>query len=167
MNGMDVENLGRCFESYGAGLALYGRQWLDPSDAEDVVQEAFIKLMKQNIVPDNVKAWLYCLVRNEAITRLRQRQRHQNRTSDVEFMQTSWFEREPSNPLDADSAQKALSALPDDLREVVVLRIWGEMTLKEMATVLALPLSSVFHKYQTAMEALRKKMEASCRTNTN
>ena len=159
--------LGRYFESYGAGLALYGRQWLDPADVEDVVQESFIKLMKQKIAPDNVKAWLYCLVRNEAIGRLRQRRRHQNHSNDVEFMQAAWFEREPSNPLDADAAQKALAALPEDLREVVVLRIWSGMTLKEMGTVLSLPVSSVFHKYQTAMETMRIKMEASCRTNTN
>lgn len=164
---MDLEILGRCYESYGAGLALYGRQWLDPSDAEDVVQEAFIKLMKQSTAPDNVKAWLYCLVRNEAIGRLRQRQRHQNHSNDVEFMQAAWFERESASPVDADAAQKALSALPEELREIVVLRIWGEMTLKEMGTVLSQPVSSVFHKYQTAMEALRKKMEASCRKNTN
>jgi RNA polymerase sigma-70 factor (ECF subfamily) len=167
MSGMDLEKLGQCFESYGAGLALYGRQWLDPSDAEDVVQEAFIKLMRQNIAPDNVKAWLYCLVRNEAINRLRQRQRHQNRANDVAFMQAGWFERESGNPLDADAAEKALSGLADDLREVVVLKIWGEMTLKEMGVVLSQPVSTVFHKYQTAMQALRKKMEESCRKNTN
>ena len=162
-----MEKIGQWFESYGAGLVLYGRQWLEAGEAEDVVQEAFIRLMGQKNEPDNVKAWLYCLVRNEAIDRLRRRQRHQNRAVELEFVQSEWFERQQTNPMDADAAQKALAGLAEELREVVVLRIWGQMTLKEMGTVLGQPVSSVFHKYQTAMEALRKKMEVTCRTNLN
>jgi DNA-directed RNA polymerase specialized sigma24 family protein len=38
-----IEKIGQWFESYGAGLALYGRQWLETGEAEDVVQEAFIR----------------------------------------------------------------------------------------------------------------------------
>jgi RNA polymerase sigma factor (sigma-70 family) len=157
MHGM--QNVGQWFESYGAGLVLYGRQWLEPGDAEDVVQEAFVRLMGQKQEPDNVKAWLYCLVRNEAIDRLRRRQRQQNRAVELEHVQSEWFERQQTNPIDAEAAQTALAGLAEDMREVVVLRIWGQMTLKEIGVVLSLPVSSVFHKYQTAMEALRKKME--------
>jgi RNA polymerase sigma factor (sigma-70 family) len=157
MHGM--RKLALWFESYGAGLVLYGRQWLETGDAEDVAQEAFVRLMGQKTEPDNVKAWLYRLVRNEAIDRLRRRQRHERRAAKLELAQTEWFERQQTNPIDSNAAQVALAGLAGDLREVVVLRIWGQMTWKEIGAVLELPLSSVFHKYQTALEALRKKME--------
>lgn len=162
-----MEKIGQWFESYAAGLTLYGRQWLETGEAEDVVQEAFVRLMGQRKEPDNVKAWLYRLVRNEAIDRLRRRQRQENRAVELEFLQSDWFERQPADPVDAEAAQTALAGLAEDLREVVVLRIWGQMTLKEMGTVLGQPVSSVFHKYQTAMEALRRKMEVKCRKNLN
>ena len=157
--------LGQWFESYGAGLVLYGRQWLDASEAEDAVQEAFIRLMNQKPPPDNVKAWLYCTVRNEMNSRVRRLKRRQDHAGEVEELQTQWFERGSENHLDAESAQKALAALEADLREIVLLRIWGQMTLKEIGAVLAQPVSTVFNKYQSAMETLRKQMEKPCQTN--
>jgi RNA polymerase sigma-70 factor (ECF subfamily) len=167
MNPIEPEMLGQWFESYSARLALYGRQWLDADEAEDVVQDTFIRLMRQKSSPDNVKAWLFCAVRNEAISRWRWNRRRQNHRDEVEQLQADWFERDAKDPMDMESAQKALTTLPEDLREVVLLRIWGQMTLKEIGGILAQPVSTIFNKYQSAMELLRKKMEKTCPTNLN
>ena len=52
------------------GLVLYARQW-DPANAEDLVQEAFLRLLTESPLPDSPKAWLYRVVRNLAIDHVR------------------------------------------------------------------------------------------------
>ena len=59
------ELLGRLFDEHAAALVLYARQWSDAP--EDVVQEAFVQLARQRIVPDRVVPWLFRVVRNGAI----------------------------------------------------------------------------------------------------
>ena len=46
-----------------ADLVLFAKQWKHTT-AEDIVQEAFLKLMKQKVFPDNPIAWLYTVIRN-------------------------------------------------------------------------------------------------------
>ena len=65
------ENAGESFERYAAPLALYARQWLDTASAQDVVQDALIKLINQKSEPENVKSWLYQVTRNATISQLR------------------------------------------------------------------------------------------------
>ena len=57
-------------------LVLYARQWC--TAPEDIVQEAFLKLVVRKKLPDNVAAWLCRVVRNGAISSFRaaQRRRH-------------------------------------------------------------------------------------------
>ena len=62
---MDSERLGMLIERLAAPLELYARQWCD--EAEDVVQEAFVKLAAQSAPPHNPAAWLFRTVRNGAI----------------------------------------------------------------------------------------------------
>src|SRR5262245_59139465 len=54
---MGPEILGRLIDEHAAALTLYARQWCDAP--EDVVQEAFLKLVAQRPVPDSPAAWLY------------------------------------------------------------------------------------------------------------
>jgi RNA polymerase sigma-70 factor (ECF subfamily) len=52
--------------------------------------------------------------------------------------------------------ERALRELPPEQREVVVLRIWGEMTLAEVAAVLDVPANTVASRYRYALDRLRK-----------
>ena len=166
MNQSDsTKRLGRWFDAHAAGLVLYARQWLDPAAAEDVVQEVFLKLLAQPIEPRNEKAWLFTAVRNAAIGAQRSMHRrvHRERTSGGD---RAWFESRAEDLIDAAAAQVALSDLPADQREIVVLRIWGDLTLAEASEVLAEPVSTLFSRYKTGLAAIRRRMESSCKTNT-
>ena len=66
---MGPETLARLVDDHAAALVLYARQWC--SAPEDVVQEAFIKLVGQGKPPANPLPWLYRVVRNGALTALR------------------------------------------------------------------------------------------------
>ncbi len=75
------------------------------------------------------------------------------------MMQDSWFISKADTMLDAETAQQILETLPDLEREVVMLRIWGQMTLKETAAIIGCSLSTVHSRYQTALAHIKRKME--------
>ena len=65
MHDADHELLSRNLDEHSAALVLFAQQWC--ATPEDVVQEAFIQLMQQRPLPNNVVGWLYRVVRNGAI----------------------------------------------------------------------------------------------------
>ena len=164
MAAMDPVNLGRWFDAHSAQLLLYARQWLTEPSAEDVVQDVFLRLMSQPRTPDDVKAWLFRSVRNAAISHLRSHRRRRRREQTVAARKRSWFPPRPADPIDASTAQAALVQLPDRMREAAVLRIWGQMTFREIAGVVDRPVSTIVRDYRAALTAVRERLASSCKT---
>lgn len=156
---MTPASLSEWFRAYGAALVLYARQWLERGAAEDVVQDVFLRLMAQRSAPDNPRAWLFRAVRNAAISGLRSQKRRDVRAAGAPQERQPWFEPDPDERLDAATAQAMLADLPPEQREVVVLRIWGELTLREIGALLGEPMSTLFSRYQAALNAIRQRME--------
>jgi DNA-directed RNA polymerase specialized sigma24 family protein len=71
MAAISSRQLAQWYEAHGTELMLYARQWNADQQAEDVVQDAFIRLLRQRKCPDNVRAWLFRVVRNSSISRKR------------------------------------------------------------------------------------------------
>ena len=164
---IDPAKMGSWFDAYAGRVVLYARQWLEAQWAEDVVQDVFIRLMAQGREPENVKSWLFASVRNAAISAFRSESSRRNRERRVAGESNEWFESHPADLLDAAAAQVALSKLPAKEREVIVLRIWGELTLSEIGEIVEMPLSSVHDCYRSGIAALRKTLESSCRNTKN
>src|SRR5438034_11063602 len=122
------ENWKSCFSEIGPGLLLFARQWTrSAADAEDIVQEAFVKFWRRNHRINN-RALLYATVRSIALDFIRRDKRRTRRE------QTALAHAEGSiEPEFAfeDETQMALAAaldqLPRDQREVVVMKIWNEL----------------------------------------
>lgn len=76
------------------------------------------------------------------------------------------FEADPGDLIDAATIRQALESLDAPRREVVVLRVWGSLSLKEMAQVTGRPVSTLSYQYRSALDDIRKKMGEPCRTNT-
>lgn len=55
--------------------------------------------------------------------------------------------------------QKALGELPEEQREVVVMRIWSGMTLEEIAAAAGAPLNTIASRYRYALGKLREKLQ--------
>ena len=70
-----ARQLAALVDHYGPSLVLYTRQICD--EVEDVVQEAFVEFIEQQAPPDNVRAWLFRVVRNRALDRVRSAHRRQ------------------------------------------------------------------------------------------
>ncbi len=70
-----------------------------------------------------------------------------------------WLEHRSGNREASLSLQAALSDLPEEQREVVLMRIWSGMTLEEVATATGVPLNTVASRYRYALEKLRERLK--------
>ncbi len=156
-------HLSRLLREHGPALVLYAEQFC--RTAEDVVQEAFLRLAEQREMPDNPVAWLYRVVRNGALNAGRaamRRGRHESAASTKE-----WFESHDEQMVDAREAAGALARLPDAEREVVVARLWGGLSFEEVAELTGASVSTAHRRYQAGIRALRERLGVSCPENEN
>ena len=92
---MLAQELSRLIDCHAGALMLYARQWC--AVPEDVVQEAFIKLVQQRTLPEDVLAWLYRVVRNRAMDAGKTSRRRQAlaRFENVYRLLNNWSLRKP------------------------------------------------------------------------
>ena len=76
---MTSRQLADLIDTHAAALALFARQWC--TAPEDVVQDAFCKLVVQRVTPTDQVAWLYRVVRNGAMDVGKAERRRQRRES--------------------------------------------------------------------------------------
>ena len=171
-----------CFASLAPGLLLFARQWVrSRADAEDVVQEAFVRLWRRSHPIDTGaagsraretgqpelggapinRALLYAAVRSIALDLIRRDSRRARR--EAEAMSESEQTIEPQFLKLVDEAQSALAAaldrLPHDQREVLVMKIWNELTFAEIATALEISQNTAASRYRYALAALKKTLQ--------
>jgi RNA polymerase sigma-70 factor (ECF subfamily) len=153
---MTPHDFARLIDSYGPPLILYARQWC--GSPEDVVQEAFLKLISLGKPPREVVPWLYRVVRNKAIDTNRMADRRGRHEAAAGF-QRPWFTEREVDGLKAEDAIAALGALPVDEREVIVARIWGGLNFEQIAEVAGCSPSTAFRRYSAGIDALRKELK--------
>src|SRR5687768_6705467 len=119
--------LARLLDEHAAALALFAAQWSDA--AEDCVQEALIRLAGQATWPDNAVAWLYRVVKHQAISHARGGQRRKRHEALAARLRPE-SGRGNELPVDASTLAAALDSLEPALREVLVAKVWGKLTLE-------------------------------------
>jgi RNA polymerase sigma factor (sigma-70 family) len=140
-------------------------KWLTRShaDAEDVVQEAFLKAFSalESFRGEDAKPWLLTIVRNTAITLL---SRNRNTGATIEFEEALADPNEsPPDPeetlliaCDREQVRQALEQLPMDFREAVVLREMEGLSYKEISTTIGIPLGTVMSRLSRGREWLKR-----------
>jgi RNA polymerase sigma-70 factor (ECF subfamily) len=141
---------------------LYAQQWC--RTPEDVVQEAFLRLIQEPKEPENVVAWLYRVVRHRALNATRSAVRRARRESEAAVSGEVWFEPW-CEQLAADEATETLKRLPIEQREVIVARLWGGLSFQEVADLTGTSLSTAYRRYQAGLEALRERLGVECPEN--
>ncbi|MGH8094729.1 MAG: RNA polymerase sigma factor [Chthoniobacterales bacterium] len=149
-----------CLAQLGPALLLFARRWTNcRADAEDIVQEAFVRFWRRQHSIEN-RALLYATVRSTALDRLRSEQRRARREAVVALDGA-----ENSEPpfAAADEGQQMLAAaverLPNEQREVVILKIWNELTFAEIANILEISRNTAASRYRYALGALKKTLQ--------
>jgi RNA polymerase sigma factor (sigma-70 family) len=157
---MGPELLGRLVDRHAAALVLYARQWC--AAPEDVVQEAFLKLVSQRTPPDNPVPWLYRVVRNAAVSAARTERRRQRHEAAAAAQAPAWFADAEAEGLDAAAATAALQALPLEEREVIVAHLWGGLTFEQIAEVAGCSTSTAHRRYAAGLANLRERLQLPC-----
>ena len=154
------ENWRNCFSEVAPGLLLFARQWVQSAaDAEDIVQDAFVKFWRRNHDIAN-RGLLYSAVRSLALDFIRRDARRARREATV--LAEAEPAIEPHFELE-DDTQSALAAavesLPRDQREVLVLKIWNDLTFSEIAGALGISQNTAASRYRYALTNLKKTLQ--------
>ena len=151
------ENWQTCFSQLAPGLLLFARQWVrSAADAEDVVQEAFVKFWRRNHNIDN-RPLLYATVRSIALDFLRRNSRRARRESEVVFESDQTVEPTFDTADDRQLALvSAMDGLPVEQREVLVMKIWNDLTFAQIAEALRISQNTAASRYRYALAALKK-----------
>jgi RNA polymerase sigma factor (sigma-70 family) len=157
---MGPEQLSRLVDNYAAALVLYARQWC--AAAEDVVQEAFVKLAAQRALPDNIAGWLHRVVRNGALAAGRAERRRRLHESKAARQTPNWFAPSEGARLDAETATAALQKLPLEQRETLVAHLWGGLTFEQIGELTGVSSSTAHRRYLAGLSALRERLRVPC-----
>src|SRR5437763_12033948 len=144
---------------HGPSLILYARQWCRAP--EDVVQDAFLKLLALRERPREVVPWLYRVVRNGALDAGKTARRRQRREQAVARPER-WFVEPAVGGLDAETAVAALQRLPGEQREVIIARVWGGLIFEQIAEVAGCSASTAFRRFSAGIDALRRELGVPC-----
>lgn len=151
------------FDEWGPSLLLFARQQTGYLvDAEDVVQEAFIKVWKTYDLKSPIsKSLLYTAVRTIAIDHARSTTRRKARETTIyeeRDTDSEWFQRRLEQNERATMLETKIRNLSTDQQEVLVLKIWGELTFKEISETLNIPTNTAASRYRYALEHLKKEI---------
>lgn len=169
----DPEALGLLMERhkaalYGYLLRLTGRQ----DAAEDVFQEVFLKLVRDPGAygeKEKFKAWLFTVARNAAMDHFRRQAAKgevplegvDGKAGPADFLasaepgpEQAFYGKDLGRRIDA-----ALASLSEDQREVFYLRHYSELSFREIAQALKLPIGTVLARMSRAAARLREKLE--------
>jgi RNA polymerase sigma factor (sigma-70 family) len=160
MSFLTPELLAQLIDAHAAALELFAAQWAP--DPADVVQEAFVELARQAERPENILSWLYRVVRHRAYDAVRAKARRRRHESAAASENERWFRTNNVNELDAQDATQALRELPDELREVLVARIWCGLTFEQIGELNQTSTATVFRRYQEALAHLRIRLGIQC-----
>jgi RNA polymerase sigma-70 factor (ECF subfamily) len=142
-------------EEHGAALLLFARQHVRSlADAEDVLQEAFVRFWRSRHRARDPLAYLYACVRRMAMDFRRGEQRRQRRESAVARpADEAWFDVDAAERREA--IERALAGLPIEQRETLVMKTWGGATFRQIGEALGLSPKTAASRYRDALDVIR------------
>ena len=151
----------RLYETHGPALLAYACALLrDPSAAEDVLHQVFLKLLRSRASIEGAPApYLFRAVRNTALNHIRGQSR------EVELADGGvWLESPDGSNETSMALQSVLKQLPEEQREVVVLKIWGQLTFEEAAAVIGISPNTAASRYRYGIEKLQEMWKSEVRS---
>lgn len=145
------------YEQHAAAILRYlRRMFADPSAAEDVLQETFVRAADQLdrlAAVDCPRAWLFGVARHVGLT--------QRRTRPMAALPADAVAR-PAADADDDAVRRmraAIERLPAEMRETLELRLRDELTYEEISVALRIPVGTVRSRLHNAVRRLRRELE--------
>ena len=153
---------------YGLSLRMLGRD----EDARDVCQETFLaafRNLRKFRGEAKFSSWIYRIALNACNSRLRRPDTTKTRSLDEEHddgqreeladrtveAATESLQREQLSAI----VRRALNALPNEMRQVIIMKEYEELTFAEIAEILEIPMSTVKSRVYTGLQQLRARLE--------
>ena len=157
-------NLEELYDRYGEKLYHYLVLKLGScQDAEDILQEAFYRFGRYSVRwkwIKNPEAFVFKVVRNEANRFLKRKVlRHKTMEMNPEYKNDIASVIQGPDQESEGFLAESLAQLPDDQREVIVLKVFEGMTFKEIARICNLSANTAASRYRYALSKLRLYME--------
>lgn len=158
---------------YALSYGILGRE----EEARDATQETFLAAFRslRNFRGEaKVSSWLHRIAVNQCITRQRRARVRSETTLEDETDYdgatedgSSFFAQAAESPVVAaesrertEVVRRAVNALPQELRQVILMKEFEELTFQEIAEALDLPLSTVKSRLYTALKQLRMRLQS-------
>jgi RNA polymerase sigma-70 factor (ECF subfamily) len=151
---------------HGPKLLLFARGWTYcRHDAEDLIQEAIVKLWHyqanhRHAPPDLPLA--FATIRFCGLNHHRSESRRRKREESVVYLhdfQDVWLDPVQEADEEALLLRQAVKRLSPKLREVVVMKTWGGLTFAEISTALAISPNTAASRYRYALEQLARELQ--------
>jgi|SRR5207248_2959157 RNA polymerase sigma-70 factor, ECF subfamily len=143
-------------------------RWLtrNEHDAEDIVQDAILRALRSfdTFIPGrDARAWLLAIVRNSCRTWMRRNRPHETAAQlddDAQVAVGTWSDPEAVLIKNANSQaiHSALEELPSEYREILILRELEELSYKEIAQIVEIPLGTVMSRLSRARRELYARL---------
>lgn len=164
-----VQALAELYDRYGqlaysVALRILG----DPGRAEDVVQDAFLKLWhganRFDSRRGSLRTWVITAVRNRSIDYLRGRSAHERQEREIPLDAEArgagsdpW--REVATSMEREMIREALASLPAEQRQAVELAYFSGYSHREIAEMIRVPLSTVKGRMRLALEKMESYLQ--------
>ncbi|GJM12152.1 MAG: hypothetical protein DHS20C12_05550 [Pseudohongiella sp.] len=130
------------------------------ASAEDVVHDALLAVAALETQPDNLKAYVYRVIRNKALQHLKQAQRVDDAGLDLDYI-----DAESQGALNADEriyiqqALDKLATLESNQQQVLLLKFFADLSFKDIAEIMDSPLNTVSSWYRRGLQQLQEKLD--------
>jgi len=150
------------YRDYRTRLYQYALSLVRDRDvAEDAVQDAFLGWVRQvaaGKAPRQTAPYLYASVRNRCLDRLRRRPEVALEEAQIELLAAPPGDEERLGLRHA--LNRLLLALPEEQREVVVLRTWHDLEFAAIASLMNTPVNTAIARYHYGLAKLREELKA-------
>jgi RNA polymerase sigma-70 factor, ECF subfamily len=151
----DRDEVQRLYEVHGRALLAYACAFLrDRSEAEDVLHQVFLQLLRNGGTEISSVGYLFRAVRNRVLNHLRGRSREASLDEAALNDRAQWLEDPSGSTEIALALQSALGTLPVDQREVIILRVWGQLTFEEVASIVGVSPNTAASRYRYGLAKL-------------
>ncbi len=159
----DKNALRAAYLQYGSLVYTFCRRTLDESRANDVTQEVFISAWRSRARYEPAKGtlagWLIAITKNRIVDNVRSEQRHAQRRSDNDPAEIP-VAAEVERISDRLMITEALRCLSDRARQVVTLHYFDDLTHRQIADRMSLPLGTVKSDLRRGLSQIRHQLES-------
>lgn len=137
------------------------------ADSQDIVQEVFIKLYRENghlSAVNNIRNYLYRSIANACTDYLRKRNRLKFEQIDKAFLPESMMQSDISQEMiqkeEFQRLEKMMAELPGEQSEIIRLRVFDDLSFIEISEIFELPVTTVKSRFKYGIDKLKLSIES-------